>query len=220
MLSVVEVAVGLPVRGTYSYALPPALEEAARVGTRVLVPFGPSGGVTGVIVGTGPAHADDKLRQVRELLDDVPALDPSLVELCLWIADYYEAPPGEVLRAALPPGTAEAFQVRLALSAGGRAFLEGQGMTGALPAPARQALASLAVGKAPRIPPALRRQLLDRGLIEEVDQRQRARVRVRRERVAEDALHHHPALALHAALRARLVERVAARARDRPARAA
>jgi primosomal protein N' (replication factor Y) len=178
MLSVVEVAVGLPVRGTYSYALPPALEESARVGTRVLVPFGPRG-VTGVIVGTPGEGPEGGLRLVREVLDDRPALEPSLVELCLWIAEYYEAPPGEVLRAALPPGTAEAFHVRLALSAGGRAFLEGRG--GALPAPARQALASLAVGKAPRLPVALRRELLDRGLVEEVDERQRARVSEHRE---------------------------------------
>jgi primosomal protein N' (replication factor Y) len=98
----VEVAVGLPVRGTYTYALPP--QVVCDVGARVLVPFGERG-VTGVVVGRKEKNTSDDLRTIHEVLDgNLPA---DLVELCLWVADYYEAPPGEVLRAALPAGTAE-----------------------------------------------------------------------------------------------------------------
>src|SRR6185295_13504371 len=101
----VEVAVGLPVAGTFHYEVPAGMD--ARVGARVLVPFG-GRGVTGVIVKSGGEAPVGEVRFVRELLDEAPALDSALIELCLWIADYYEAPPGEVLRAALPAGTAVA----------------------------------------------------------------------------------------------------------------
>src|SRR5262249_34856482 len=68
----VEVAAFLPVRGTYCYSVPADL-AAARVGARVLVPFGPRG-VTGVIVREGgAAPAGVAVRAVRDLLDDTPA---------------------------------------------------------------------------------------------------------------------------------------------------
>ena len=58
---------------------------------------------------------------LSEVLDDEPALSVELVELCLWIADYYEAPPGEVLRAALPAGSGVAARVVIALTEAGKA---------------------------------------------------------------------------------------------------
>ena len=33
-----------------------------------------------------------------------PAFDEEMIALCRWAADYYQAPLGEVLRAALPQG--------------------------------------------------------------------------------------------------------------------
>ena len=43
-----------------------------------------------------------KLRSATALIDETPVLDPSLLELLLWSAEYYRHPPGEVLSAALP----------------------------------------------------------------------------------------------------------------------
>jgi primosomal protein N' (replication factor Y) (superfamily II helicase) len=173
----VEVAVGLPVRGTYHYALPPQLGEA-RVGARVLVPFG-ARGVTGVVVArTDRPPAGVDVRLVRDILDDDddPALDAQLVELCLWMADYYEAPPGEVLRTALPAGTAEGWSARPELTASGRAALAGEGS--ALAGGVRRALAMLAAGK--RLPRAELARLVASGLAQVVDRRKRPRVRERR----------------------------------------
>ena len=115
---------GLPVRGTYHYAVPPALDAGARVGARVLVPFG-GRGVTGVIVRRCGEAPTAHVKAVRDVLDEAPALDAGLVDLCLWIADYYEAPPGEVLRAALPAGTAVAWNARARLTDEGKAALAG-----------------------------------------------------------------------------------------------
>src|SRR6185503_13187694 len=78
----------------------------ALVGRRVLVPFG-ARGVTGLVVAeseAAPAEVSE-VRDLEALLDAEPALSGELVDLCRWIAQYYEAPLGEVIRAALPAGT-------------------------------------------------------------------------------------------------------------------
>jgi primosomal protein N' (replication factor Y) len=45
-----------------------------------------------------------ELRDVVEVLDAFAPFTPKLVELLRWAEDYYLVPPGELLRAALPPG--------------------------------------------------------------------------------------------------------------------
>src|SRR4051812_30358552 len=72
MLPYAEVAVGLPVHGTYHYAVPEGLGAAACVGARVLVPFG-ARGVTGVIVRRSERLPDDvidvdKIRALGSIL--------------------------------------------------------------------------------------------------------------------------------------------------------
>ena len=179
MFPFVQVAAFVPVRATYCYALPPALGASARVGSRVLVPFG-ARGVTGVIIGQS-THAETQnhdVREVRSVLDEAPALDPALVELCLWVADYYEAPPGEVLRAALPPGTNEGFASRLRLSAHGREVLFG-GSGGALAPEVRRALLAVDGGSKSRLRADLRRGLLEAGLVEDDEERRGPRSRAR-----------------------------------------
>ncbi len=101
----VEVAVAAAVRGTFTYRVPAALEEAVALGQRVAVPFGRSPRATGYVVGF-PAAAPDglELRDVAEVLDALPPFTPALVELIRWAEEYYLVPPGELLRAALPPG--------------------------------------------------------------------------------------------------------------------
>ena len=100
-----EVVVTLPVPGRFHYVVPEPLAARELVGARVLVRFGPRK-VTGVVVRTDtPPPPGVVPVALSELLDDAPALSPELLDLCLWIADYYEAPPGEVLRGALPAGT-------------------------------------------------------------------------------------------------------------------
>ncbi|HEY1550906.1 MAG TPA: hypothetical protein VGG28_23915, partial [Kofleriaceae bacterium] len=121
---VVEVAVTLPVAGRFHYRVPARLHAKARVGARVLVRFGGKK-VTGVIV-RAPGEAPPPgvtLVDVSDVLDDEPALPADLVELCMWLADYYEAPPGEVVRAALPAGSGVGARRVLALTEAGRAAL-------------------------------------------------------------------------------------------------
>jgi primosomal protein N' (replication factor Y) (superfamily II helicase) len=101
----VEVAVAAAVRGTFTYRVPSALAPEVQLGQRVAVPFGRSRRATGYVVGFPPSAPDGfELRDVVEILELVPPFTPKLVELIRWAEDYYLVPPGELLRAALPPG--------------------------------------------------------------------------------------------------------------------
>ncbi|HEY6098657.1 MAG TPA: primosomal protein N', partial [Anaeromyxobacter sp.] len=101
----VEVAVAAAVRGTFTYRVPSALAEEVKLGARVAVPFGRSRRATGYVVGFPVAPPDGlELRDVAAVLDALPPFTPKLVELIRWAEEYYLAPPGELLRAALPPG--------------------------------------------------------------------------------------------------------------------
>jgi len=179
-----EVAVTLPVAGRYHYRVPAHLAARARVGARVLVRFGPRK-VTGVVVrehvlppaGIVPV-------ELTEVLDDEPALPPELVELCLWTADYYEAPPGEVMRAALPAGSGVAARAVVGLTAAGKE------LASALPARQRAVLAKLAEKDLPAraLPRGVVAALIAQGLVEVREQRSNARAKLRRERTARLAI--------------------------------
>jgi primosomal protein N' (replication factor Y) len=97
------VAVPLPLAAPLTYAIPPEIAPALEAGVRVRVPLARRE-VTGYVVGFPPEAPPVRLRPILEVLDETPVLDAHLLALTRWTADYYFAPWGEVLRAALPPG--------------------------------------------------------------------------------------------------------------------
>jgi len=95
-----EVALPLPLDRTFTYALPDGLHP--RRGARVVVPFR-NEKVIGVVTALSDAPpADFEARTIEALLDDEPLLSDHLLTLADWIAQYYLAPLGEVLRGMLP----------------------------------------------------------------------------------------------------------------------
>ncbi len=100
-----KVAVGRPVRGEYTYVVPPELEGKLSPGHRILVPFG-NGRTLAFYLGEGERPPDPKirLRKVEKLLDPAPALPAELIALLRFAAEHYRYPLGEAIRGALPPG--------------------------------------------------------------------------------------------------------------------
>ncbi len=182
----IEVAVTLPVLGRFHYRVPPHLAGRAQIGSRVLVKFG-GRKVTGVVVRADTQAPDGVVPvELSEVLDDEPALSPELVELCLWIADYYEAPIGEVIKSALPAGSGVNARMVFALTEVGRKAVDGQGS--ALPAKQRVMLAKLGDGPLPvsgvaTAARAVLQSLITQGLVECRDQRANARARLKREKM-------------------------------------
>jgi primosomal protein N' (replication factor Y) len=180
---IARVAVFLPVDGQFDYAVPPALASDLVEGARVWVPYGPRS-IEGVVTQRDPPDAAAKLKAITRRVDQ-PPISPDLVQLAAWIADYYLAPPGEVLRLMLPAGgRAQAKRsaaltdagVGLATQLGGA--LDPPGAEN-LPAKARALLLALRDGPQPvaalEAAPALLRGLQEAGLVtlaEEVRTRQ------------------------------------------------
>jgi len=110
----VNVVLPLPVDRTFTYHLPDAVAADASIGKRVLVPFRDRR-LTGVIVEEGPVAdtLDFEVKDVLDVLDDVPICSEDLLALTEWIADYYVCSWGEALKAALPAGTTVETQRRL-----------------------------------------------------------------------------------------------------------
>jgi primosomal protein N' (replication factor Y) len=126
----VTVAVPLPVTNTFTYSVPDELASRAVVGARAVVPFGRRR-LTGFIVGQTGAPGVKGVKDVLEVVDLGPVLDATMLKLASWIADYYLAPLGEVLRAMLPPGTCPEGRRVLRITDAGRRELDaaGQGLS-------------------------------------------------------------------------------------------
>jgi len=124
-----SVAVPRPVRRLFTYLVPPALEPRCRPGVRVLVPFGRRR-LTGYLVALLPPGPGEQggipLKPIDRVLDDDPLIDAQLIEVTRWAADYYVAPWGEVLRAALPGMQAAIRRTVTITEAGRRAIGAGE----------------------------------------------------------------------------------------------
>jgi primosomal protein N' (replication factor Y) (superfamily II helicase) len=123
-----EVALPVPLRSTFTYAVPDSLRDEALIGRRVVVPFR-----NRAMVGVGLAESDrapqldggkKAIKEIAELMDAVPALPPKLLELAQWISRYYIAPIGETLRSMLPPEIEVRHDREYSLTDAGRAYLK------------------------------------------------------------------------------------------------
>ncbi len=97
-----EIALPVPLDRTFTYAL--RLGQIVQRGMRVVVPFRNEkliGVVTAVMV---DPPADVEVKSLEAVLDDEPLLSEQLLALAEWMAGYYLAPLGEVLRGMLPLG--------------------------------------------------------------------------------------------------------------------
>jgi primosomal protein N' (replication factor Y) len=119
-----DVALPVPLRTTFTYAVPEALREAIQPGRRVLVPFRKKSLVGVVVEFVARAPDGTKIREITKALDFGPALTPKLMELAQWIAGYYLAPIGEVFRAMLPPVTELKTKRQIVLTEAGREAAE------------------------------------------------------------------------------------------------
>ncbi|HYL97716.1 MAG TPA: hypothetical protein VEZ90_02090, partial [Blastocatellia bacterium] len=134
-----EIALPLPLRQTFTYRLPGDMGSLASPGCRVVVPFGRKL-QTGFIVSLSEALEGEvpasSIKEVEELVDEAPIVPPDILELTRWMADYYYAPWGEALRAALPGGSIALTEQVLELTEAGREAL----IVGRLTPSKRQAL--------------------------------------------------------------------------------
>jgi primosomal protein N' (replication factor Y) len=95
-----EVALPVPLDRTFTYAVRHG--EQAQRGARVIAPFRNEKLIGVVMTVTDVAPADFEAKPIEAVLDNEPLLSEHLLALAEWIAQYYLAPLGEVLRGMLP----------------------------------------------------------------------------------------------------------------------
>jgi len=95
-----DVALPVPLESCFTYRLNGAQPV---VGGRVLVPFR-NLRLPGVVTALHDRAPSVEAKNVLEVLDAAPVLEPELMRLGEWISHYYLAPLGEVFRSMLPLG--------------------------------------------------------------------------------------------------------------------
>ncbi|MFZ0305870.1 MAG: primosomal protein N' [Terracidiphilus sp.] len=95
-----EVALPVPLDRTFTYAVRDG--QVPLRGVRVIAPF-KNEKLIGVVTALDvKPEGDFETRYLEAVLDDEPIVSDQLLELAEWIAGYYLAPLGEVLRGMLP----------------------------------------------------------------------------------------------------------------------
>ena len=114
-----DVALPVPVDRPFTYELPPSLAARTAVGCRVMVPFG-ARKLSGVVLRIHTDEPSHDTRPVLSLRDQEPVLEPELLNLARWVAGYYCAPIGEVLKGMLPLAGESRRSIRYSLTDNGR----------------------------------------------------------------------------------------------------
>lgn len=102
----VDVILPVPLDGTFTYSVPQGMKDAVCLYGRVKVPFGITKTHVALVVRChdDAPPADIKVKPIAEVIDTAPVLLPQQYDLWCWMSDYYMAPLGDILTAALPHG--------------------------------------------------------------------------------------------------------------------
>lgn len=101
---------------TFTYRVPFELNDDLKIGVRAVVPFGKAKLQTGLIVRiheTVPTGYQSKY--VEGILDEKPIVTKKQLQLWHWISEYYMAPIGDVMNAALPGNFKLASETKILL---------------------------------------------------------------------------------------------------------
>lgn len=97
-----DVIVPVPIDGEFTYSIPESFGDKVCFGVMALVPFGAKKTYWGVVA---RVHDNEPLFDYKDIMDvagDGPMVLPVQYELWQWIASYYMAPIGDVVKAAMP----------------------------------------------------------------------------------------------------------------------
>ncbi|MGY5351281.1 replication restart helicase PriA [Wenyingzhuangia sp. IMCC45533] len=98
-----DVILPIPLERQFTYRITEQEYHFLQIGVRVAVPFGKSKIYTGVVYrlhDVEPQAYDAK--DIYQILDEQPIINPNQLKHWEWIADYYMCSLGEVLKAAFP----------------------------------------------------------------------------------------------------------------------
>jgi primosomal protein N' (replication factor Y) (superfamily II helicase) len=111
-----DIILPLAVDRTFTYRVPFELNELAQTGVRAVVPFGKSKLYTGLIIKVHEEVPKDyQAKYVEHILDETPIITGKQYQFWTWLSDYYMAPIGDVMNAALPGNFKLASETKIIL---------------------------------------------------------------------------------------------------------
>lgn len=100
-----EIILPVPIPKLFTYRIPSALNDSAKVGMRVIVQFGQKKILTGIIANLHQQPPKEyEAKYILELIDESEIIGDRQFSLYHWMATYYMCTLGEVINAALPSG--------------------------------------------------------------------------------------------------------------------
>ena len=90
-------------RNTFSYNVPEELISKIKIGSPVIVPFGPQNAVNGFVVGfSDKIEKGIKIRDIIDILDENFSFSSEYMQLLIWTAKYYICDLNSVIQAFMP----------------------------------------------------------------------------------------------------------------------
>ena len=121
----ISVAVPVPFLDQLTYGVPDEIEAPVR-GARVVVPLGPRL-VTGIVTGPAGVPSDpSSIKPIADILDDEAFLPDEVLDLALWVGEYYACGAGDAVGAAMPPRATVESERRVEITERGSEWLTGE----------------------------------------------------------------------------------------------
>jgi primosomal protein N' (replication factor Y) len=98
-----DVLLPVPIHQVFTYRVPFELNDSLAFGLRVIVPFGKSKLVTGIVTEIHERIPEAyQAKYIEYVLDEYPIITKKQFQFWSWISQYYMAPLGDVMNASLP----------------------------------------------------------------------------------------------------------------------
>lgn len=112
----VDVILPLPIHQEFTYRVPFDMNDFLKKGIRVVVPFGKSKLLTGIITRIHEeVPTKYAAKYIEHILDEHPIITGNQYAFWKWISNYYLAPIGDVMNAALPSNFKLASETKVVL---------------------------------------------------------------------------------------------------------
>lgn len=98
-----DVLLPVPIHQVFTYRVPFELNDSLAFGLRVIVPFGKSKLLTGIVTEVHERIPETyQAKYIEHVLDEFPIITTKQFQFWRWISQYYMAPLGDVMNASLP----------------------------------------------------------------------------------------------------------------------
>jgi primosomal protein N' (replication factor Y) (superfamily II helicase) len=99
--TIARVIVEIALDKEFDYLIPEEWRAHVRIGSQVMVPFGPRK-ITGYVVGLRDRSEHAQLKPILRTIGEHPLITESIVKLCRWMAAYYVCSLEQSVRTVLP----------------------------------------------------------------------------------------------------------------------